>query len=287
MRWEEGQASGNVEDRRGMNTAVAGGGGIVGLIILAVAYFATGDLRQAKQIADKVGGGRPVQTAGPPPNDKMQKFSSTVLGYSNEVWADQFRREFREDYQPPKMVLFSQAVDTKCGHAPSAVGPFYCPADKQVYLDPTFFDELEKKLGGSKADFSMAYVITHEVGHHVQNLLGYNDRVKQFERREGENAGMRLELQADYLAGVCWHHVEKKHKILDRGDVEAAIKSAQAIGDDKLQSRGGRGQVRPDTFNHGTSAQRLKYLRMGLQTGDASKKALDQFFNPNVRPLDL
>ncbi|MGL4421882.1 MAG: KPN_02809 family neutral zinc metallopeptidase, partial [Gemmataceae bacterium] len=219
---------------------------------------------------------------------KMKAFSSTILGYSNEVWNEQFPKQFKQRYTPPKMILFSEEVNTACGRAPSAVGPFYCPGDNQVYLDPTFFDELEAKLGGSKADFSKAYVITHEVGHHVQNLLGYNDLVDKFKAREGENSGMRLELQADYLAGVCWHHVNKKHpNVLEEGDVEAALTSAKAIGDDKLQSRGGRGTVRPDTFNHGTSAQRLKYLRLGLQNGDASKAALDKFFNPNVRPLDL
>ena len=183
------------------------------------------------------------------------------------------------------MVLFTDQVDSEgCGVAPAAVGPFYCPASKKVFIDPSFFDDLERKLGGSAADFSKAYVIAHEVGHHVQNLAGYNRAVEQFRQREGENAGIRLELQADYLAGVTWHHVERRHRgVIEKGDVEAALKSAKAIGDDKLAGR----WASPEKFNHGTSAQRYKYFMDGLKTGDASKEKLDQFFNPRVKPLEL
>jgi hypothetical protein len=172
------------------------------------------------------------------------------------------------------MVLFSDQVATGCGVAPSQVGPFYCPADKTVYLDPTFFDELERKLGGSKAEFSQAYVIAHEVGHHVQNLLGYSQLVDQKRRTESKEEAnrwsVRLELQADYLAGVWAHHGQKKFNFIEPGDVESAIKSANAIGDDRLQRRS-TGFVSPESFTHGTSAQRTKWFKLGLQTGDLSR----------------
>lgn len=171
------------------------------------------------------------------------------------------------------MVLFSNAVNTACGTAPSAVGPFYCPADKTVYLDPTFFDELERRHGGSKAEFSQTYVIAHEIGHHVQNLLGYSTLVDQkrqaLPKAEFNKWSVRLELQADYLAGVFAHYGQKKFNFIERGDIATAIKSAQAIGDDRLQRNAG-GFVSPEGFTHGTSAQREKWFRTGLETGDLS-----------------
>lgn len=289
MRWEEGEQEGEVEDRRGMKPAVAAGGGI-GLIVLLLAYFLTGDPQQAQRIAQQVGQALPQpkpEIVGEPPKDGVREFSQKILGFTNESWAAVFPRNFNRDYEPPRMVLFSQQVDSEgCGVAPSAVGPFYCPTSRKLFVDPTFFDELERKLGGSKADFSKAYVIAHEVGHHVQNLLGYTRLVNQYRQREGENAGIRLELQADYLAGVCWNLVESKRRILETGDVEAAITTAKAIGDDRLQKRSG-GWVNPESFNHGTAAQRLKYFMAGFKTGDASKRALDHFFATDVKPLDL
>lgn len=283
MRLDDAPGRGNVEDRRGMKP-LAAGGGLAGLLIMAVIYFLTGDARQAKQIADKIQGPQGAQVQGPAPADGVKEFSEKIMAFTDDVWTDQFPKQFRQPYEKPTMVLFSEAVVTNgCGRAPSGVGPFYCPADRKVYIDPTFFAELEKRLGGSAADFSKAYVIAHEVGHHVQNLLEYNDLVESYRRREGENAGIRLELQADYLAGVCWHHVEKRYRVLEQGDVEAAITSAKAIGDDKLS--GWRGN--PEQFNHGTSAQRTKYFLQGLKTGDASKATLDRFFNSKIAPLDL
>jgi predicted metalloprotease len=172
------------------------------------------------------------------------------------------------------MELFSDQVRTGCGVAPSAVGPFYCPKDRTVYLDPTFFDELERKLGGSKGEFSQAYVIAYEVGHHVQNLLGYMAKRNTMEEHD---FSVRLELQADYLAGVWAHHGQKTFKFIEPGDVESAIKSANAIGDDRLQKRSG-GFVHPEKFTHGTSAQRVKYFSEGMRSGDASQKKLDYFF---------
>lgn len=288
MKWEGGRESGNVEDRRGMKPAVAAGGGVLTLVILAVAYFAGIDPNQARQIAKQLdkGGGGAMQQVGPPPDPRTKQFAATVLGYTEDVWAEQFAK-IGERYEKPGMVLFTEAVETGgCGNAPSAVGPFYCPADKKLYLDPTFFDELERKLGGSKAEFSQAYVIAHEVGHHVQNLLGYNRQVRQFEQREGKNGSVRLELQADYLAGVWANHAQQKFNILERGDVESAITTAQAIGDDRIQKKSG-GWVSPESFTHGSAAQRVKWFNAGLKSGDASKRALDRFFDPNVGPLEL
>jgi predicted metalloprotease len=177
-------------------------------------------------------------------------------------------------YEKPKLVLFSQAVNTACGRAPSEVGPFYCPGDDTIYLDPTFFQELQERLGGSAAQFSQAYVIAHENGHHVQNLLGFNRKVGR-----NDNAGsVRLELQADYLAGVWAYHGQKEFNFLQAGDIDSAITSAKAIGDDRLQKRAG-GFVHPEKFTHGTSRQRVAAFSAGFRTGDARLAKLQQFFS--------
>jgi predicted metalloprotease len=293
MRWEDGEQKGNVEDRRGKAMPLAAGGGLMGLIIMGILFYLTGDLGKAKRLADGIAPmvlpkAAPAGGAGAPanPNDANLKFAEAVMGLTDEAWETVFSR-LGKRWEKPTLVLFSDRVDSEgCGMAPSAVGPFYCPASKKVFLDPTFFDELRDKLKGSSADFSKAYVIAHEVGHHAQNILGYNTLLEQYRKKEGENAGIRLELQADYLAGACWHHVEKKRGILEKGDVEEAIRTAQAIGDDRLQKNAGR-WVNPESFNHGTASQRLKFFMEGFQSGDASKRALDQFFDPSIKPLDL
>jgi hypothetical protein len=219
----------------------------------------------------------------------MKHFVGVVLNSTEEVWKDQFNNPangFGRRYREPKLVLFTAAVDTGCGRAPSAVGPFYCPADETVYLDPTFFDELQRKLGGSKADFSNAYVIAHEVGHHVQNLLGFNDLVERARHRgeaEANRASVRLELMADYLAGVWAYYAQKKKmNFIEPGDIETAITSAKAIGDDRLQKRAG-GYVSPEKFTHGTSAQRVYFFTKGYQTGDAKKGTLQRFFEVPIK----
>jgi predicted metalloprotease len=208
-----------------------------------------------------------------PEEVKSREFAATILAFTEDVWGELFRKAGQE-YEPPKMVLFSRRVETGCGAAPSAVGPFYCPADRTVYLDPTFFAELQERLGGSGAEFSQAYVITHEVGHHVQNLLGYSrivDEKRQTESKtEANRWSVRLELQADYLAGVWAHYGQEKFRFIEDGDVESAIQSANAIGDDRLQKRA-TGFVSPERFTHGTSAQRVKWFRLGLQSGDLGK----------------
>jgi predicted metalloprotease len=196
------------------------------------------------------------------------------------IWKREFEKNgVSGEYENPKLVLFSQAVNTGCGQAPSSVGPFYCPRDQTIYLDPTFFDELERELGGSKAQFSQAYVIGHEFGHHVQNLLGYSGLVDRHRgtRRENEFS-VRLELQADYLSGVWANQANKQFNFIQPGDIESAITSARSIGDDVLQKRSG-GFVHPEKFNHGTAAQRVKAFQKGYQTGDSSKAALDRYFS--------
>jgi hypothetical protein len=276
MKWEGQEESKNVEDRRGMRAAapaLAGGG----LIVMLIAYFLGVDPRIVNQFMKNVAPQQQAPAGGQgqavAPDDRTAKFTRTVMRFTEKVWGDVFR-ESGKRYIEPKMVLFSDAVATNgCGQAPSSVGPFYCPADQTVYLDPTFFDELEKKLGGSKAEFSQAYVIAHEVGHHVQNLLGYSDIVnakrRQLPEVEFNKWSVRLELQADYLAGVWAHYGQKEFRFLESGDVEAAVKSANAIGDDRLQKRS-QGWVSPEGFTHGTSEQRIRWFRLGLDKGDLS-----------------
>lgn len=274
---------GSVEDRRGSKAPLAIGGGI-GAIVLALvgAYFGV-DLNQFAG-----NGGGPV-TQGTGKADGYKDFSEKLLGSTNGVWKDQFAKNqythHRGAYEPPKMVLFSESVESEgCGRAPSAVGPFYCPVSKKVFLDPTFFEELETKLGGSKAEFSQAYVIGHEVGHHVQHLLGYSS--DKYVARDGKaNAGIRMELQADYLAGVWAHHAKDKLKI-DSRDIDDALKTARSIGDNRIQEKM-KGKSWPESFTHGTDEQRVRNFKHGFDTGDAGERTLDKFFDPKVKPLDL
>lgn len=278
MRWEGSGESSNVEDRRGMNPAMAGGAGIGGLILMAVVYFLTGDARVAQQAGRVVNqNGAVEQHSAEPINDRTLHFSETVLKFTEDVWDEQFSKMGKR-YEHPKMVLFAQRVKTGCGVAPSDVGPFYCPADRKVYLDPTFFDELEQKLGGSKAEFSQAYVIAHEVGHHIQNLLGYSELVDRHRRDPDANEwSVRLELQADYLAGVWAHHGQAKFKFIEPGDIDSAVKTANAIGDDRIQKRS-QGWVSPEKFTHGRSEQRVRSFRNGYETGTFTKEKLDSYF---------
>ncbi len=263
--------SSNVDDRRGMQTAgiaAAGGGGIL-ILILGLLFGV-----DVNKLGLGGGGG-----GGTPPNDKYKEFASRVVGTLEVVWEKEFANPRNQypvrAYEKPHLVLFSGGVNTGCGAADSNVGPFYCPADDTMYLDPTFFNDLEKKLGGSAAEFSQAYVIAHENGHHVQNILGFNKRVG----RNDKAGSVRLELQADYLAGVWAHHGQKQFNFIRPGDIEAALRSAEAIGDDRLQrGQKGRGKVNPGEFTHGTSRQRVAAFTAGYKTGDASMRKLTQFF---------
>ncbi len=261
MRLDDAPESGNVTDSRGMGGKLALGGGAGGILLVVLGLIFGVDLG---------GGGQRAANTNGPPDEATLTFSKKVLGTTEEVWKEEFRKQGKT-YKVPHMELFSDRVHTGCGDAPSAVGPFYCPADEKVYIDPTFFNELEQKLGGSKANFSKAYVIAHEVGHHVQKLLGYSAG------NHDNDASVRLELQADYLAGVWAFHGQRKYNFIQSGDVESAIQTANAIGDDRLQKRAG-GFVHPEKFTHGTSAQRTKWFQDGLKTGDASKAKLDAFF---------
>jgi predicted metalloprotease len=280
MKWEGHEESDNVEDRRGLGKKGLAIGGGVGLLILLVGAFFGVDPQKLRQFLGNApigqqGGGNNQGDERPltPEQQRSRKFAATILRFTEEVWDEQFRKAGKR-YEAPHMVLFSEEVKTDgCGIAPSAVGPFYCPADKTVYLDPTFFEELQQKLGGSKAEFSQAYVIAHEVGHHVQNLLGYSrivdEKRQTLPKEEFNQWSVRLELQADYLAGVWAYYGQKKFNFIEPGDVESAIKSANAIGDDRLQKQA-TGFVSPEKFTHGTSAQRVKWFRRGLETGDLS-----------------
>jgi predicted metalloprotease len=277
MRWEGQEESSNVEDRRGVSRGMAIGGGSI--VVLLIAWALGLDPRMINALLQGAGQLAPKQqqqgeAAGK--DDRTRHFTATVMRFTEKVWGERFREELGQRYVEPKMVLFSEGVHTGCGDAPSSVGPFYCPADSTVYLDPTFFDELEKKLGGSKAEFSQAYVIAHEVGHHVQNLLGYSKRMESKRRNPDFNQwSVRLELQADYLAGVWAHYGQKEFSFIEAGDVEAAMKSANAIGDDRLQKRS-TGFVSPEGFTHGTSLQRTTWFKRGLESG--SMKDIDLLF---------
>ncbi len=279
MRWQGGEQSENLEDRRSISPRTAAIGGIGTLVLLVVGYFLGVDPQRLNQLLNNAqqrqGGGAEQGERRPetPEEKRTREFAATILGFTEKVWNEQFRKIGRR-YEPPHMVLFSNQVDTGCGSAPSAVGPFYCPPDRTVYLDPTFFDELQNKLGGSKAEFSQAYVIAHEVGHHVQNLLGYSrivdEKRRTLPKEEYNKWSVRLELQADYLAGVWAHYGQEKFNFIEPGDVESAIKSANAIGDDRLQRRA-TGFNSPEKYTHGTSAQRVKWFRLGLETGDMNQ----------------
>ncbi|WP_276091311.1 neutral zinc metallopeptidase [Pedobacter sp. JY14-1] len=266
MQWF-GKGSGNIDDRRGMSGGAIGGG--VGIIIVILGLLFGKDLTGlVSQL--------PVQDmtqqegAKGDPQDAEGKFVDGVLESTNQVWERQFSA-MNMTYEQPVMVLFNDRVASACGTASSAVGPFYCPGDHQVYIDLSFYGELRDRFGAA-GDFAQAYVIAHEVGHHVQNLMGISAKMdrarRELSEREYNKLSVKLELQADFLAGLWAHHAQNlKDFRLDEGDLEEALRAANAIGDDKLQQQGG-GEVVPDAFTHGTSAQRVYWFRKGFETGD-------------------
>jgi predicted metalloprotease len=292
MRWQGGRQSENVEDRRGMRRGpVMVGGGIFTLILVVIVLLLGGNpqalLQQMQQNPPPAAPGDVDPGGGPPgendPHAELKAFVSTILADTEDVWGPQFNA-MGEQYQRPKLVLFSGNIDSACGFAESAMGPFYCPADQKVYLDMAFFRELEMRHG-APGDFAQAYVIAHEVGHHVQNLLGISDQVHAAQQRvskvEANELSVRLELQADYLAGVWAHHAaERNQYLLEPGDIDEGLTAATAIGDDTLQ-RQSSGFVVPDSFTHGSSEQRRKWFRQGLASGDfAGAKQLFELENP-------
>src|SRR5262249_13849951 len=275
MLWRGQRESENVEDERGSGGGggrIAIGGGIGG-VILVVAYLLLGGDPQA--LLDMAKQSQPAQSSqagSNAPKDEMSQFVSVVLADTEDAWHDIFRQLGRE-YQDPKLVLFSQQTRTGCGFASSASGPFYCPEDRRVYIDLSFYQELQNRFG-APGDFAEAYVIAHEVGHHVQNLLGITDRVMsargRASQREFNQLSVRLELQADFLAGVWAHYADRTKRIVEAGDIEEALRAASAVGDDNLQ-RQTQGRVVPDSFTHGTSAQRVRWFRKGYETGDINQ----------------
>jgi len=272
MRWRNLRRSDNIEDRRGMRPKMAVGGGL-GLLVLLVLSMLVGV--DPMQLLESGPGG--TQSGGVATNARdtnardaeRKEFIAAVLASTEDVWTPVFAGS-GSAYIKPALVLFDDQVQSACGFASSAVGPFYCPGDRRVYLDMSFFDELNRRFG-APGDFAQAYVIAHEIGHHVQNLIGTSSRVHDAQRGLSEadaNAlSVRLELQADYFAGVWAHHAEQMSRIIEPGDYEEAIRAASAIGDDRLQ-REAKGYVVPDSFTHGTSAQRVKWFRRGFESGD-------------------
>jgi uncharacterized protein len=264
MKWQGGRRSTNVVDRRGSGTRIAAGGGVLTVVIALVVALMGGN---PMSVLDS---GPATQSAAPTPEENARaEFTSVVLADTEDVWHALFR-EMGRTYEEPRLVLFSGQVDSACGFASSAIGPFYCPPDSQVYLDLSFFDELHRRFG-APGDFAQAYVVAHEVGHHVQRLLGTSDRVHRLQQRvsktEANALSVRLELQADFFAGVWAHHAQKSRAVLEPGDLDEALRAASAIGDDRLQ-REAQGHVVPDSFTHGTSAQRRAWFRRGFETGD-------------------
>jgi len=277
MRWEGQRESENVEDRRGMGRIGGTGLGIAGLVlVLGISYF-TGTnpliilnmINDIQSMSPAPGDTQTVSTGSP--NDRLGKFASVVLADTEETWR-RLLPTIGRSYEDPRLVLFTGAVHSACGTTSSAVGPFYCPGDRKVYLDLSFFDELSHRLG-APGEFAQAYVIAHEVGHHVQNLLGIAEKVTRLQHqtsnREANALSVRLELQADCFAGVWGNHAKQDRDLIESGDFEAGLHAASAIGDDRLQ-RISQGYVQPESWTHGSSEQRTAWLRRGLESGDPS-----------------
>ena len=267
MRWRGRQGSGNVSDRRGMGGKLAVGGGLGGIVVLILSLLLGGNPLDTINI-----GGQGNYTPSAEEDERAQ-FVSVVLKDTEDVWNGLFEQEFNADYQEPTLVLFSQSDQSGCGFATAATGPFYCPLDNSVYIDLSFADQLAQQFGAA-GDFALAYVVAHEVGHHVQNLLGTSGKVREARQGmsevEGNKLSVALELQADFYAGVWEHHAQQLKQTLEPGDIEEALRAANAIGDDRLQKQS-QGHVVPDAFTHGTSEQRMYWFKKGFDTGDVNE----------------
>lgn len=274
MKWRGRRQSDNVEDRRGMSgggKAIVGGG-LIGVVILLLNMFGGENAKMLTPLLEQINQGQ--QTAPTEQRDltaeemEMGEFVKTVLADTEDIWTKIFEENNLGTYKQPVMVLFSGSVETACGGASSASGPFYCPGDQKVYMDLTFFEELRTRFGAKGGDFAIAYVIAHEVGHHVQTLLGTSAKVRQLQQTKSETEGNKLsvclELQADFYGGL-WAHYNKQY--LEAGDIEEALSAAHAVGDDAIQSKM-QGHVVPDSFTHGTSEQRMKWFMKGYNSGD-------------------
>lgn len=280
MRWQNRRESGNVEDRRGFTPRRGGALGLGGIIIVgAIALLMGADPSQILTLLSGIETSAPSAEAPVPegpPTDEQGRFASVVLADTEQTWHGIFQG-MGASYEEPKLVLFTSAVESACGFASAAVGPFYCPRDGKVYVDLAFFQELDERFG-APGDFAQAYVIAHEVGHHVQHLLGLDDKVRGMQARASESESnalsVRMELQADCFAGVWGHAANRERQLLDPGDVEEGLAAAAAIGDDTIQRRSA-GEVQPESWTHGSSEQRAHWLRQGLTAGDP--KACDTF----------
>lgn len=277
MRWRLGRRSGNVEDRRHVRMPGrrgAAGGGIGLLIIIVIAILLGADpskLLNNVSTTDTASTSSYDRTQTSSADNELADFVSVVLADTEDTWNEIFQ-DYGAQYREPTLVLFSGAVDSACGFAQSAMGPFYCPRDQKVYIDLSFYRDLQYKLG-APGDFAQAYVIAHEVGHHVQNLFGISEQVfdarKRLSQSEGNKLSVMQELQADCFAGVWAHKADKARDILEQGDIEEGLNAASSIGDDRLQKQS-QGHVTPDSFTHGSSEQRVRWFKIGLKTGDVS-----------------
>jgi uncharacterized protein len=276
MKWQGRRQSDNMEDRRGMSTGGKSivGGGIIGIIILLINVFGGENAQMITPVLEQFN--NQSQSTSTEQRDltasekEEGRFVNAILVDNEDVWSKIFQ-ENNLQFEPAKIVLFSGQVETACGGASSASGPFYCPGDQKIYMDMSFFEELRTKFGAQGGDFAVAYVIGHEYGHHIQNLLGTSTKMRQLQQGKSEaeanKLSVALELQADFYAGLWTNYNEKTNAMLEPGDIEEALSAAQAVGDDAIQKKM-QGQVVPDSFTHGTSEQRMHWFQKGLQSGD-------------------
>jgi len=278
MKWSGRRQSDNVEDRRGMSTGgkTIVGGGIIGVIILLLNTFGGENVQMLTPILEQInqGQGAPTEKRALTAQEIEEgKFVKTIVADTEDVWTKIFQ-ENNMQYQRPNLVLFTNSFETGCGSATSASGPFYCPADQKVYIDLAFFEELKTKFGAQGGDFATAYVIAHEIGHHVQTLLGTSTKMRQLQQGksqgEANKLSVALELQADFYAGVWTHYNQKMNNFLEDGDIDDALSAAHAVGDDAIQSKI-QGRIVPESFTHGTSAQRKAWFMKGYNTGDINQ----------------
>ncbi|GGG56370.1 KPN_02809 family neutral zinc metallopeptidase [Bizionia arctica] len=274
MKWQGRRQSSNMDDRRGMGSKgkLAAGGGVIAVIVILLQLFGGETGQQIAPIIEQINQGQSSQQVEQRDLTAQEKevgsFVATVLADTEDVWNQVFMENGLGNYKEPTMVLFSDAVSSGCGNATAASGPFYCPADQKLYMDLTFFDELKTRFGAQGGDFAIAYVTAHEIGHHIQTLMGTSQKVRQLQQQtnkvEGNKLSVAQELQADFYAGVWAHH---NQDYLEVGDIEEALSAANAVGDDAIQRRV-QGDVQPDSFTHGTSEQRMEWFMKGYKTGD-------------------
>lgn len=278
MKWSGRRSSENFEDRRGMSSGgkTIVGGGIIGVIILLLNTFGGENVQMLTPILEQMnqGNGAPTEQRALTAAEKEEgKFIESILVDTEDVWGKIFQ-ENNMQYKRPKLILFSEAVETDCGNATSASGPFYCPGDQKVYMDLAFFEELKTKFGAQGGDFATAYVIAHEIGHHVQTLLGTSTKMRQMQEgkstAEANKLSVALELQADFYAGVWTHYNQKMNNFLEEGDIDEALSAAHAVGDDAIQAKI-QGHIVPESFTHGTSAQRKAWFMKGYNSGDINQ----------------